>query len=259
MPATTDHKCFIQPQNENIKLWRYMDFTKFVSLISSNSLFFCRSYLFEDPFEGSYPKLNIKHRLYVYEELRDSMKDDVKFEKILSQKRTYTRLFRHWTYINCWHANEYESAAMWSLYYKTNESIAIETDYISLKNVLSEDIFLGIVNYIDYEKIWLSEDNMLLPFMYKRKSFEHEKEVRAIHRNQPSSVFFDSFEKDYDSIEKNSSSGIAIKININQLIKKIHVAPTAPSWLVSLTIEIAKKYGISAPVKKSDLYSEPIF
>ena len=60
MPASIEHPCFIQPKNENIKIWRYMDFTKFVSLISSKSVFFCRSDLFEDPFEGSYSKANLK-------------------------------------------------------------------------------------------------------------------------------------------------------------------------------------------------------
>ena len=37
-----EHPIFIQPENENVKVWRYMDFTKFVSLIDAGRLFFSR-------------------------------------------------------------------------------------------------------------------------------------------------------------------------------------------------------------------------
>ncbi len=33
MPANTDHSVFKQPSNPDIKLWRYMDFAKYVSLL----------------------------------------------------------------------------------------------------------------------------------------------------------------------------------------------------------------------------------
>ena len=57
--ANVDHPCFRQPENKNLRLWRYMDFTKFVSLIATKKLFFCRSDRFDDPFEGSYSKANV--------------------------------------------------------------------------------------------------------------------------------------------------------------------------------------------------------
>jgi hypothetical protein len=34
----TENPAFIQPQNENQQVWRYMDFTKFVSLLGSGRL-----------------------------------------------------------------------------------------------------------------------------------------------------------------------------------------------------------------------------
>ncbi|WP_257150127.1 hypothetical protein [Bacillus cereus] len=37
---------------ENAKLWRYMDFAKLVSLLSNQSLYFCKSDEFRDVFEG---------------------------------------------------------------------------------------------------------------------------------------------------------------------------------------------------------------
>lgn len=218
-----------------------MDFTKFVSLISSKSLFFCRSDLFEDSFEGSYSKANLRLRPHIYKDMKPEH-----FTSMLEQTAYFSKKIKKWTFINCWHANEYESAAMWKLYSKTNESIAIETDYNTLKNILNEKIFLGLVTYIDYENDWLPEGNAFYPFTHKRKSFEHEKEVRAIIQ-------------DLSMQNNGDETGRNILVDINKLIHKIYVSPSAPSWLVELTKEVSEKYNINATVKKSDLYSDPVF
>jgi hypothetical protein len=157
-----------------------MDFTKFVSLISSKSLFFCRADLFKDPFEGSYSKANVALRPHVYKDMPSE-----KLGKMMEQMSSLAKWVREWTYISCWHANEYESAAMWDLYAKTDEAVAIETTYKKLKSVLPGKAFLGLVKYIGYESEWLPEGNTFYPFMHKRKSFEHEKEVRAVIQDLP--------------------------------------------------------------------------
>ncbi len=50
-----EHPCFNTPSDDT-KIWRYMDFTKFVNLLDTKSLFFVRSDKFDDPFEGLYPE-----------------------------------------------------------------------------------------------------------------------------------------------------------------------------------------------------------
>jgi len=249
MPAQTDHPSFPQPLSKNTKIWRYMDFTKFVSLISSNSLFFNRSDLFEDTFEGSFPKRNpiLRQR-----NLEDYMSDN-DAQRSAETSGDIVRAFKQWTYINCWHANEHESAAMWKLYSKINESIAIESTYADLKNVLQDDIYLGLVKYIDYDTELIPEGNIFNTFMYKRKSFEHEKEVRALLQRPPSAY------GEIQPYRENEKYGVNIDINLNQLIKKIYVAPDAPNWLLELTEEISRKYNITADVQKSNLNEEPIF
>ena len=170
--------------------------------------------------------------------------DPKTFKKMTNQMSNFSKNIKKHTYINCWHTNEYESAAMWKLYAKTNESIAIQTDYNTLKNIFNEKIYLGLVTYIDYEKDFLPEGNSFYPFTHKRKSFEHEQEVRAIIQ---------------DLSMQDNKAGVNINIDVNQLIQKIYVSPTAPSWLVDLTQDVSKKYGINSAVKKSDLYSQPVF
>ena len=248
MSAKTDHPCFIQPQNNDSRLWRYMDFTKFVSLASSGSLYFCRADLFKDPFEGSYSKANVALRPQVYKDMTSEQ-----LGKMMAQMSGFAKWIREWTYINCWHANEYESAAMWDLYAKTNEAVAIETSYQKLKNALPEKVFLGCVKYIDYESEWLPEGNSFYPFTHKRKSFEHEKEVRAVIQHLPSK------ENGIEVGKKNSQTGTMVPVVLNDLITTIHVAPTAPAWLADLVADVSERYEISAAVKKSDLYSGPVF
>jgi len=47
---------------DNQIIWRYMDFTKFLSLLQFSSLFFCTCSQMQnmDPFEGNYPGKNIE-------------------------------------------------------------------------------------------------------------------------------------------------------------------------------------------------------
>ena len=46
------HPVFEQPSDVNVRVWRYLDFTKLVSLVDSRRLYFTRADKFEDPFEG---------------------------------------------------------------------------------------------------------------------------------------------------------------------------------------------------------------
>ena len=53
--------------DENDKIWRYVDFSKFLSLLEDSAIFFSRADKLDDPFEGSYSKVNIKVRPITYQ------------------------------------------------------------------------------------------------------------------------------------------------------------------------------------------------
>lgn len=225
-----------------------MDFTKFVSLIDSSALFFCRADLFRDPFEGSYPEANLRMRPQVYSDMTPEDRSKM-FEQIASSAKT----LREWTYISCWHANDFESAAMWDLYAQSDAAVAIETTYGRLAAALPEDVFLGIVRYIDYQKDWLPEGNTFYPFMHKRKSFEHEREVRAVIQDlQGVSDLFKSGKQPIDG-------GRSVTVDLNAMVDVIRVSPASPEWLVKLVANVAAKYGLQCAVKSSDLYSSPVY
>ena len=238
----------MQPKDEKALVWRYMDFTKFFSLISTITLFLCRADQLGDPFEGSYSKANIQLRPEVY---KDIPKDSSK--KMQHQISAFARWIRQWTYINCWHMSDYESAAMWKLYAKSNEAIAIQTSYENLVNSLPESVYVGLVQYIDYEKDWLPEGYSFYPFMHKRKSFAHENEVRIIHQDYPTS------EKGVLVDVQNDCDGISIAVDLNILIDKVYVAPTAPTWYLNLVKEVLKKYKINKMLNLSKLDKKPVY
>lgn len=248
MAASTNHVCFPQPNNIEGKLWRYIDFTKFVSMLNSSCLFLSRADLLGDPFEGSYSKANLKFRPTIYKGFPHD-----KLDIILKKKAIASKSLIKWSYINCWHKNDAESAAMWKLYTKSNDAVAIQTIYSKLVNVLPKEVYIGLVNYIDYEKDWLPEGNAFYPFMHKRKSFSHENEVRIIQIDFPT-------ENDKLSAERgNPSLGKNIKVNLTELIEKIYVAPTAPEWYYKLVYEICKRFNINVDIQYSKLDEKPIY
>jgi hypothetical protein len=248
MAASTNHPCFTQPQNKSEKLWRYIDFTKFVSMLSSSGLFLSRADLLGDPFEGSYSKANIKFRPTVY---KDIPKD--KLELLLKNSSLASKAFVKWTYINCWHKNDTESAAMWKLYAKSNDAVAIQTTYSKLVNALPKKTFIGLVNYIDYDNDWLPEGNIFYPFMHKRKSFSHENEVRIV------SMEFPKDEGKINLSKTNPRDGIKIKVNLNKMIEKIYVAPTAPDWYYKLVNQITIKFNLHIEIRYSKLDENPVY
>jgi hypothetical protein len=108
------------------KLWRYMDLTKLLATLSTKRLRFTNVITFEDPYEGYVPIKSIKH-----------IEDQMLFKRptgkqnrllVLKQQKLYKRLAKTlygYCFVNCWHKNEDQSAAMWKLYLSANEGVAI--------------------------------------------------------------------------------------------------------------------------------------
>lgn len=146
---------------------------------------------------------------------------------------------------------------MWKLYLKNNEGIAIQSTFKRLSDCFSEenrDVHIGEVTYIDYENEYIPLGNTFSPFLYKRKPFEHENEIRAIITDFPSNG--DSL--DYSGIP--FDYGDYVNINVDKLIEKIYISPTAPKWVVELVEKILKRYGLEhKEVIQSTLLDKPLY
>ena len=66
-----------------------------------------------------------------------------------------------------------------------NSGIAIKTTFKKLSDNVdkanTDRIKIGVVKYIDFEKGWMDEGNLYYSFFHKRKSFEHEKELKSFN------------------------------------------------------------------------------
>ena len=229
---------FASPPADDTVLWRYMGFTKFVSLLEKRALFFCRTDKLGDPFEGSIstatPPFIVAFRPG---ERRPAA------NKSLEAKSIDLRNVAKGTFVNCWHASDDESDAMWRLYAKYGEGVAIRTDFKRLAAAFAGErlVSIGGVEYKDYDRDHTPLDLMRLCF-FKRKSFQHEQEVRAVVRHGGN----------YTGV------GFYVEVDLRVLVSEIVVAPFAETWFFELVSTLAKRYGLTQAVK-SGLSGKPVF
>jgi len=228
---------------DSTKIWRYMDFTKFVNLLDTESLFFCRADKFEDKWEGIFPKKMIDEFNLDKKNIKSNDGNEYSWCEWQIVKEARSHL------INCWHVNEHESDAMWKLYSSNRQSIAIQSTIERLKNCFNktnERIWIGQVEYVDF-MIWkpnnrvfnMGEPNTLKTFFLKRKGFEHEKEIRAI-----TNIAYNDHKQE---------KGILVDIDLSELVETIVISPISEGWFFNLTSNIIKKYSYKFSVKKSEL------
>lgn len=139
-----------EPEYEKVapesKLWRYMDLSKFLSMIGKKTLYFASAESFEDIFEGAKGTLERKEKWDAFyldffreaiqtapgmkpEDLTDEYIEE-NTTRLLSELNASGNARRKHTFISCWHCNESESEAMWKLYStNVNNALAIQTTY----------------------------------------------------------------------------------------------------------------------------------
>lgn len=244
-----EHQVFHAPDHPNVKIWLYMDFTKLVSIFEKQSLFFARADKFDDPFEGAWTRANLQaHKNLPFMSEHDGKPSQAWERMVLFFKSQ----IRH-TAINCWHMNEHESAAMWKLYLASNEGIAVQSTYQRLCNSFVDDetVYVGTVHYLDYDNEYFDPGNLFEPFVHKRKSFEHERELRALVARSPKG--------DLLSDEDTIVAGVNIRVDLRELIERIYIAPGAPSWFAEVVEAVVRLYGHSFSVESSQLGARPMY
>lgn len=243
------HPLFEPPERDDATLWRYMDFTKFVWMLENRSLFFSRADRLSDSWEGAVSELNVIGR-----QLTEFMAPSGEADN-LARLNEAMRLH---TFISCWHENDHESAALWRLYSRSEENtVALRTTLQRLRSSLdcyeTHDIYIGKVKYIDYSKERIPEGNVYAPFLYKRKSFAHENEVRAVV--QPIWPSSEPLVGSPPSFE----NGMPVPIDLSALVEEVYVSPTSPTWIGALVAAVSRNYGIQVGIRRSSLASDPMY
>ena len=239
-------------------LWRYMDFTKYASLLSTKSLYFPSAASLDDVFEGAKGLAENKHKWdahylnFFRRAIRSApRKEGVVFDeetieanaqKLLREIEAGGTRDRERTFLSCWHESLHESEAMWRLYSTSmSHAVAIQTTVQAVYCALgkSSKIAIGRVEYVDFDTCFADINGA---FWRKRKAFEHEREVRLLIRDR-----------------RESTPGLAVPCDVSMLIQLVVVSPKAPGWFLSLVQDLTVKYGFQLPVRKSRLAEQPFF
>lgn len=247
---------FVAPADDT-KIWRYLDFTKFVSLLEAQAIWFPPASSFKDPFEGSVTPEDIRQWRAVWDLKPESV------DRLVAQHTGLRHFMRRWQFISCWHMNEHESEAMWKLYARTEEAIAIRSTYASLRACLPNNpsdserhVNIGVVRYIDYSTATIPDafGNFYMPLLHKRESFKHECELRAIVSPEiPPDI------NPFTDADKPSPPGISVPVDLDSLVHEIYVAPTCAPWFKELVEKMLVRYGLAKKVKQSSLDALPNF
>jgi hypothetical protein len=220
------------PEDPDTIVWKYLDLSKFLDLLLSQKLFMSRSDKFEDQYEGTFSEPT-------FEEIKKLSENNPEFLDYYKSKREKV-------VISSWHINEYESFAMWQIFTQNSEGLAIQSTIGRLQKALNPEKnleqYIGQVNYIDYKKEYIPFNDMFFPFLFKRKSFQYEREVRII--------------SDTSKTKININDGIKINVDINELIDKIYIHPKSENWYKNLVIQLVSQLGFDIVIEKSDLESD---
>ena len=244
-----EHEVFDTPDRASV-LWRYLDFTRFVSLLDRSALHFTKAVQFDDPYEGAYSVVNRMLRPYVYEDTVPAEMHGSFFRQIGEAAKAN----REKTVISCWHQSDHESAAMWKLYAPKYGGVAIKSTCQRLIESLRCDdaIYLGAVSYVDYNREYIPERNIMAPYVFKRREFSHENEVRAV-----SSLWGTSDEETLGRVR--TTNGAYYSVDLKQLVEEIRVTPVAEQWFFDLVCSVVEQYGLSLAVLRSSLAAEPVW
>ena len=146
---------------------------------------------------------------------------------------------------------------MWDLYAQAGNGIALRSTAERLVQSLNADVanadavapvafepaafYLGLVRYVDYENDVVVPSTALDYLTCKRKSFEHERELRAAVLSVEPVV-----------------GGQNVACDLDVLIESIYVSPAAPVWFRSAVQGVVARYGIGMSVLQSDLDQDPL-
>jgi len=259
------------------KLWRYLSLDKLIDLLSKRELFFAplSSFVKTDPFEGYLPAAAMNalaeiarpvvrdleaflptledHRKSTGRELTNDERGALQ-NGLEDLKITLMRFFlpiAHCQAVNCWHANDGESEAMWRLYADNGKAVAIETTLDALRDSIqsresAHRVHIYPVKYLDFFDKGLKPRDCLaeghLAPLLKRRSYQHENEVRAFIGRVPKDL------QEYRDIGCWRPAPVRLPVDVKTLVRRVHVSPYSSEPFESSVVKICELFGFPACV-----------
>ncbi|TAL63078.1 MAG: hypothetical protein EPN88_12705 [Bacteroidetes bacterium] len=227
-------------------LWRYMDLPKFVSMLETKGIWLARADTVKDKHEGKMPdemRANIENA-YASGKLEDNQKTDIKnaddFQDYLVKN----------TFISCWHKNFDENMAMWEIYGKNSNAIAVQTtvkkvrDSVDPSGLQGFSLIMKDVQYKNADEV-KGDINYEECFFRKRRPYEYEKEVR---------ISLDTY--DVRAPTKKNPDGFVLSCELNMFIEEIIVHPDSDDRFFNVVNSICSKYDIHASISRGKCSSK---
>lgn len=227
------------PKQTELKIWKYMDLPRFVSLLATRSLYFASRSKFQDPWEGSLPQ---SHMMALSKMLQDSFVTptlslraqfaaqsseaaqnlDAVMESFKRDASTANKQATLRFGVSCWHKSDYESDAMWKLYSASGKGIAMESTIGQLQAALGhvKGLIIDSVRYADFDNDPIERGHKHYGLFLKRKCFEHEKELRA-------TILLPQDQWQLPPAKR----GLAVECDLGVLITRVHVSPLSEEYV----------------------------
>jgi len=239
------HPSFPQPSNPSVLVWRYMDLPKLVSLLSKSELYLRRLDLLPDKYEGLYPR-RVRKALADHYATQGLTADQAL--ELANHRVDFSKESRQMMYVNCWRLDNFESEAMWRIYCRGDNGLAIVLPYEDLRTSIGTGVaWIGMVRYLDFELDLLAPGNAFVVALHKRREFAYEQEARILGFGN---VPFPTPQDRPDSIS------LPWPIDV---IKKIVVSPYAsPSYFEMVQNEVERlAAGLGVRVVHSVMAADP--
>ena len=245
------------------RIWRYLSFPKFVSLLEMRALWMCRLGKLQDQFEGTLPEKT--RNALVVEDLRwkESFAPEL-HDQLASMTDDNVKSGRDMLVVNCWFLGGGESTRMWGEYASLSEGVAVRSTLSRLEGaIVAKQKFtrIGRVKYVDFATHDMGRyagnqagERALL----KQLAYAHESEVRITTLNLvcPGTLNADGspptpLQLSGPGMFDADRAGLYLRVDLNVLAESIVTAPQATPWFQDLVSRLCARYGMKCVVERS--------
>lgn len=232
------------PVDDETMLYRYMDFPKFIHLLTSKMLYFARPSQFNDPSEGLTPQiitLAAQMNVATPPFLRDDWLEPGSESKDVYHFAERFERERNFYGISCWHMADFDSEMMWKLYSGNSPSLAVVTSKHKVIKAIGNNwlYHTGAVAY-DLDGPLASTLSLPVILFNKRPNFYYEKEWRII-------------------IDVRKKGSQLVPVDLDLLVEHVLIGPGTEQYHVESITKLLQLTGLgSKAVVRSTLLDKPM-
>src|ERR1017187_2455748 len=102
------------------------------------------------------------------------------------------------------------------------------------------------------------------PGLLRRKSFEHEREVRGLiyfidHTKFPNPKSSFLLLEYFELVRSSSPPGIGVHVDLKDLIEEIYISPLATSYFKEVIQILTERHGMADRIRISKLAEDPVW